>query len=38
VPGFHRVEDEFIAVLGANDAGHALILCQPDAAGLRTLL
>jgi hypothetical protein len=32
VPGFHRVQDEFSAVLAANDSGHALILCQPGHA------
>ena len=34
VPGFYRVQDKFSAVLGANDSGHALILCQCGAAGL----
>ena len=33
VPGFYRVQDKFSAVLGANDSGHALILCQCRAAG-----
>ena len=32
VPRFCRVEDEFSAVLGANDSGHARILCQRGAA------
>jgi hypothetical protein len=34
MPRFHRVEDEFSAVLVANDACHARILCQCVAAGL----
>ena len=34
VPGFYRVEDEFSAVLAANDSGHALTLCQCVVAGL----
>ena len=32
VPRFCRVEDEFSAVPGANDSGHARILCQRGAA------
>ena len=38
VPRFCRVEDEFSAVLGANDSGHARILCQCRAADLRLLV
>jgi hypothetical protein len=36
VPGFDWVEDEFSAVLAANDSGHARILCQRHATGLLT--
>ena len=38
MPGFHRVQDEFGAVLGANDSGRALILCQCVVAGLLMLI